>query len=296
MTSSVQLIRFLKTSMNLNKLGLLISKQVGTAQAFAPWAVAFQKQYPDWKLKIYSADMGASIFKNYGLQVQPLENLEFSTHIDFVLSGTSLDADDENIWSWCRTHHTPSFAFVDQAVNLKERFQTPTKPSHILVPSEDCIFKLDAKFEVVGSPVFDELSKIMRKPVPKLALFASEPSLLEGNIDEKSFAIAQKIIPSDWTLKIQVHPRDSKKRWEKYQVSDYTREEALQSASFMLGMTSMMLQESAFLGIPTLGINPKNPPDLTDLFEKTLHAPAKSQLRSSSIDKITELIFKTLES
>lgn len=213
--------------------------------------------------------------------------------VQCLITGTSLQSEaDSEFWSWAREQSVSSFAFVDQWVNLAQRFEKiQTAPDAILVPEENVVpdiqaLRLGSQIHVVGTPVWDILRKISRdNKVRGLVVFATEPASaaggqeayrsLNGYDDMDSLEMAIRFLTATpradrqkWQLEIKLHPIDNASRVQSklatlsipenvtVSISSKTKKEILEQADFIFGNRSMLLVEASLIGIYVISFQP----------------------------------------
>lgn len=242
-----------------------------------------------------------------------------------LVTGTSAKPEDDALsWRWARRAGVPSVAFVDSWVNYAERFMTTQ--GDWVAPLPDVITVIDAaakgrlieaglpaeRVRVVGSPAFDALVA-RRAPTPPRddgveLLFASQPLAGRGfpsawnehhALDLVIRALETSALGVPITLFLRRHPAESAEvfagRLDRPRPGPVTlrvdarpdRIEAVNSAHAVLGIVSMLLVESQWLGRPALSVQPGGlaPSDLLSLHEvpivhdaTTLNAALRSRL------------------
>lgn len=112
--------------------GIIVTRQAGTAAAFAPLLPVLEAQRPDLDLTLYCYPGSDEFAGNVAHTVRHIkdfadarDSLARLGQVEFVLTGTSEHvADDCAWWSWARQRGIRSTGFVDQWVNYWQRFTT----------------------------------------------------------------------------------------------------------------------------------------------------------------------------
>ena len=186
---------------------MVVARQPGTASAFVP--VLRRLRGIDPEPVVFACPLALAVFEREGLRGHAVESFEDAAAVlarigrpSCVLTGTSLDvADDARWWAYASDSGARSVAFVDQWVNVWQRFALDrTGPPRLdLLPDviavidrhvRDRLVALGAapdRVVVTGSPAIDLLSPppagggdSVRSLVgagdgESLVLFASEP-------------------------------------------------------------------------------------------------------------------------
>ncbi len=278
----------------------LISRQVGTAYPFVEFSQFLTAN--GFKVKNFAY---ASSFAPYQAGGVPYEIVtSFDDYIKLagqvprvLMTGTSLEVtDDAKYWNYAKDNRISSIAWVDQPINLKERF-TAGKPSVVLANDQHTLAHLieigiveDAR--CYGSPYLSSMSKrIQRESVEKNAIFfASEPyfenrsdylirakspnRLKFGFDDIDSLLLATELINKQTQLTgealkifVRPHPCDNTSRLMEayltaggkktdFEFTNLDKEQILERVPVVFGMRSMFLFEAASLGIPTVSLQP----------------------------------------
>jgi len=163
--------------------GLVISRQVASAQAFKAWlAESSTRETFDLDFKVYppsAKDLSGAPVEKFQ---EPLQSY------DFLITGTSLEAkDDAQWWAWARSKKIPSIAYVDQWINYEERFSKEVLPDFIFVTDETAkkmmenVLPSGPEIIVTGSPALNyirEFWKLHKKETQQQTTvnFATEPT------------------------------------------------------------------------------------------------------------------------
>lgn len=207
-----------------------------------------------------------------------------------ILTGTSAEAEaDAYYWRAAREHKIESIAYLDQWVNIDQRFLGFTQdgwPDHLAVMDAHdeklarAIAPDGVQVHMTGSPALDRIKReVVRlrvngiKAEPSRFVFATEPiANLEtyrfenGFCDEDSFELLVALMrvhhPSA-TLVMRLHPRDSRARWLPKLPADIriewdneTRASCLAHAGKVFGMRSFFLLEALAAGVPVVSLQP----------------------------------------
>ncbi len=277
----------------MKKRGLLVSRQIATARAFAAW-LAEPSVQDQFELTLLYYPPSTEAVNRLSIPKKPVHSFETpdSHAYDFILTGTSAQSeDDAKYFAWARQHGITSFAFVDQWINYSLRFVTAHLPDHVLVVDKiaatECMEEVPGSYEVhaAGSPALSALQDFwkqhQRKPHHARHLyFATEPiSLKDGDAEYLSIHgindltafehLARHIEEhqSDkWTVSLLLHPIDRIDRWQHWlnqnttfknmalNVTNFSKNEVLCHADLIAGMRSFLLLESGLLGLPTLSL------------------------------------------
>jgi hypothetical protein len=264
------------------KKGLIVSRQVASAQAFKAWmSEPLTNEIFLLDVMVYPPSLG---------HIKGTEISQFTLpagDYDFLLCGTSLEAYDDSKWfEWARSKGIPSIAYVDQWVNYSARFRKDMLPDYILVTdkvaAEDLKRELntDLKVIVAGTPALNYIKDFWathrRNPKSEIIIyFATEPttpeySLQHGLTDLNQLDHLIETFRSDSrvSIKVKPHPSDSIERLIKYEklITSESKNEVFENASILAGMRSMLLFEASLLGIPVLSlqIGRKTKSSLTD--------------------------------
>lgn len=278
----------------------LISRQVGTAYPFVEFYKLFVANGYLVKNYIYASSIGPYQKANIPYEIISCFDEYLKLTDDdpcIIMTGTSLEVDDDTrYWIHANTKSCASIAWVDQPINLSERFSFG-RPNIVLANDqhtlnhlfgigmvEDCI--------CFGSPYLHALSKkIKRNSLKNKTLyFASEPyfenrsdylvrskspnRIKYGFDDVDALIYAHKLLTQNqtmtgefWNILVRPHPCDniirlneafsqSSGRAARLTFTDLEKEEILEVAPIVMGMRSMFLFEAASLGIPTISLQP----------------------------------------
>jgi hypothetical protein len=277
----------------------IVSRQIGTAEAFSPLIECLKKQLSEEKVKVFAYPESMDTLKGFSpFLVNSFQEAEKSLvqfKPDLVVTGTSAKVSDDLLyWDWAQQTNTESVAYIDQWVNLKERFFSNGKlhsSDKVAVVDENIKkniseFGIDNKnIFVVGNPLLEnkKIRKFEKKSTYS-ACFVTEPIVTEvgdenfkkkhGYLDVDSFQMAVDSLSqfatnsnTEWNLLVKIHPRDQKDRFEKIitslqpsiqiKITDFSKEDIFASVDLVMGMTSMFLLESSQMGIPTVSFQPQ---------------------------------------
>jgi hypothetical protein len=269
----------------------LVARQPGTLNAFE----ILRKHLLRQGCRVEAFNLSAKESHADFVTVSDLRDFQnrISSDAGCLITGTSLDSEaDSTFWAWARQHSIPSFAFIDQWVNLGARFEkAKTHPDHLLVPEKIIVpeiesLRLPSKIHVVGTPVWDVLRKLSRaSKIPGLVTFATEPASmtggqeayrqLNGYDDMQSLELALKCLGNqpradrkEWQFEIKLHPIDQLSRVQnalaqfeipknvRISFSEKNKKEMLEQSEFVFGNRSMLLVESSLVGAFVISFQP----------------------------------------
>ena len=207
-----------------------------------------------------------------------------------ILTGTSAEAEaDAYYWRVARKHKIESIAYLDQWVNIDQRFPDATPsgwPDHLAVidAHDEKLARMIApdsvQIHITGSPALDRIKREVDrlraseiKADPNRFVFATEPvtnlelyRLENGFCDEDSFDLLVALMRSHHPsaiLVMRLHPRDSRERWLpklpadiKFEWDSETRANCLAHAGKVFGMRSFFLLEALAAGVPVVSLQP----------------------------------------
>ncbi|NEX59658.1 hypothetical protein [Noviherbaspirillum galbum] len=284
--------------------GIIIVRQAGSAAALLPVADELAESEPDCHLTVIAFPPSASTCREiarradrYALHVVQDEDearARFHEQIDnasFLLTGTSAEAEaDAYYWREARKRGVENFGYLDQWVNIEQRFPGMTRddwPDHLAVLDEHDL-KMAASIapegvalHVSGSPALANIQRQVKalreagiQAEPARILFATEPAAdldayraINGFNDEDSFDWAVELVRRRHpgaTLVLRLHPRDGRERWLPRLPGDVSvvwdelsRAESLARAGLVLGMRSFFLLEAHACAIPVISLQPQ---------------------------------------
>jgi len=207
-----------------------------------------------------------------------------------IITGTSAEAEaDAYYWRAARKHKVESIAYLDQWVNIDQRFLGFTQegwPDHLaVIDTHDerlarAIAPDSVQIHITGSPALDRIKREVDrlrvngiKADPNRFVFATEPvtnlelyRLENGFCDEDSFDLLVALMrfhhPSA-ILVMRLHPRDGRERWLPKLPADIriewdneTRANCLAHAGKIFGMRSFFLLEALAAGVPVVSLQP----------------------------------------
>ena len=214
---------------------------------------------------------------------------------DFILTGTSLKvAEDAKYWNWAELNSIPSLAYLDSRVNYKERFSVDNLFDRVpnIIGVADELIKKRLKEEglrkniikVLPQPRFDDLIRESLNKTDQaskhITIFTNPSYIGEGseedNVGYNSQDSLTQIIncfkrinnKKKLTSKIYIkfHPRESIKMYPKIDIQDLKKKglnidvsnsnSLIFSSNLVVGFTSIVLLDSAVLGIPTVSYQP----------------------------------------
>jgi hypothetical protein len=200
---------------------------------------------------------------------------------DVVVTGTSMSATlERDWWQRAKTRGIPSLAAVDAPMNLAARFIGSVLPTRIAVPDDDCRAPIglpDACFVTVGQPHLQRQRDRLRRRraarqehQPPLIVFFSEPHDGDRTPFTQPFdqfmaadMLRGALAKCPARLVVQPHPRENSQRWKAWVTQGGvpatvggTTGDLLVAADLVTGITTMVLVEAAFGGIPVGRIAP----------------------------------------
>lgn len=248
---------------------LIVISQVGTANAFRPFY-----QSKNFRFKILVYPNVCDFLDKLNVEYEIIEEFNHSylekinPKIILCASG-SLEKNKFNItnfWIEAKRLGIPSFVYVDNWVNYKNRFTMnedwDALPDKILVIDEtmsSAYKELGISpdlLEIVGNPAFDDLVKINPIKETNNLLFVSEPFFENNpNQDFSQYNVLNEIIDNvnNYNLKVRLHPREDKKTFqEKFSkpiiFSEESNYEAIEWSSKVIGLQSIFNYEAALAG------------------------------------------------
>ncbi len=232
----------------MKRLAHVVSRQSGSAYPLVDLALILRRN--GWQIQCFAYQHSENIFTKADLSpllISSFEDYQGKSHAppDLLLTGTSIEApDDQKFWHFAKQSKIKSIAWVDQPINLKERFHGAEEslPGLILANDvETCkalkSMGLAATVKFIGSPHLRTLQKSLKRTVDKFSVyFATEPttlddsSILEREISEyrrvngfddlDSYLMASQLVKQvrgktgePWRLYVKLHPRDSENRF-----------------------------------------------------------------------------------
>ncbi|AUN96836.1 hypothetical protein C0V70_01690 [Bacteriovorax stolpii] len=272
--------------MHLSKVGFVL-KQAGTANALLPLIEKLKDE--GVSVDVLAYERAAQMCAKKGFAFAKIS--EFSgavTHFQksspqVVITGTSLQSEDDGkLWAGLHLANIRTIAYVEQWCNLLERFdKVKTLPDQVWVIDETALKRLvdifptlAEKTKISGSPAL-EVSKSFTieeiKKRNKTAFFISQPmreddgqTSFQGYSQFHNFKLLKKTLSSDWKLKIFLHPIDTKSDWMKFvapsELSDVDfvengdKNSLMEEAGLIVGLTSILLVETAAAGLPTVSL------------------------------------------
>jgi hypothetical protein len=212
---------------------------------------------------------------------------------DVVVTGTSMSATlERDWWQRAKTRGIPSLAAIDAPMNLAARFAGAVLPTRIAVPDDGCRAPVglpDDCFVTVGQPHLQrQRNRLQRRRAarredrPPLIVFFSEPH----DSDRTPFAqpfdqfmaadvLRDALEKCPARLVVQPHPREDGRRWQAWAAQAGTpaaiggaTEDLLIAADLVIGITTMVLVEAAFGGIPAGRIAPSGHRGINPLLDR----------------------------
>ena len=276
---------------------LVVAREPGAASALAPVA----RQCSATVIAFHSA---IAVFEREGIDTLRPESDDAPgfadeciarMHPDVVLTGTSrreLAPRDHAWWRAARAYGIPSVALLDHWLGYTERFSAAQPfdavPGIIAVMDDYARDRLvalgahDTTIVVTGQPALDSAMAMRlgdREPDARVALFVSEPIAADlGNArgyDENTVLgiLLHALDGTPWRLVVKPHPREladcrpERSEGPAFLPSTLSGREAIASANVVVGMTSVLLLESALAGLPVLSIQPASREPWTDHFQ-----------------------------
>lgn len=206
---------------------------------------------------------------------------------DVLVTGTSQsDRFERDAILWAKQQGIPSIALIDYWANYRQRFQASDVPNaELILPDlitaidEECAREMmedglpESRIRVVGQPYFSwliERKKPLKQQVqlPQFLFFASQPNANEVEILQTLIEVLSDYKPLKQLL-VRFHPRQgqcpaSLKLLERsglpFAIDESTDVlSTLRQQDCVLGITSTILIEAAFMGIPVgsivIGVN-----------------------------------------
>lgn len=224
---------------------LLVSRQFGTAYAFAPLA-KFLENSTDIKFKIVGLEESWQVYSELGINFLRSSNeevLDTVQNFDLVITGTSNNVlADSTIWHECLKKGVECAAFIDQWINLWPRFTWPKEnvqkfnllPQKVIAIDEFAKADLQEhgcpadRIIVAPSPALDLISSFSHPSKPadrKYILFVSTPFDIHTGRDELSLIIFEQFLKACMAnmqqikekkkhIKVRLHPREKIKKWQ----------------------------------------------------------------------------------
>lgn len=273
---------------------LLFSRDPGGANTLIPLISPFKKK--SYRVLLYGKDRALDQYKKFGFSGKIFSNKDIKAflkklHPDIIITGTSgTDMTEKNIWVEARKLNIPTFAILDQWMNIEKRFSVRFIPDTIFVMDElvkNDLIKRDIKkpqIIVSGQPYFEFILKhkshiYKKKSVNNFIItFVSEPLLAVYNDDlgyteysilkyllDTLYTIA-KFCPKHIKLVIKLHPNDEDEKYSSVMDKMYSTTmkivvdhasnswDCIKQSDLVCGMTSMVLLESVLLGVPILSV------------------------------------------
>jgi len=216
-----------------------------------------------------------------------------SYQLDLVITGTSLEDDYERyVWEACNKIGLASYAFIDQWMNIEERFGTLEKvyPQTVLAIDMEMRKTLlglglaKNKIKVIGHPYFEYLTKkyklrFQQKSEMKVKrlLFLSQPiwqfyqtdlGYTEYDIFKHLLQVMEevnKVVTQKVQVVLRLHPKEDRELFLE-QFTDAYRHQAfaldkeeqieasIEQSDYIVSMFSTGLLEGALMGKPILSI------------------------------------------
>lgn len=272
-----------------------VARQAGSAYPLGEIAKILLSS--GFRVQVFSLEYATPVLMKAGLNPTPIscsaDYLQLDLQPDLIFTGTSAEAQDDSLlWKWAKEKEVPALAWLDQPINLHQRFtangKTVCLPSHIFANDSRTLnafreSKIPIASDCFGSPYLTELKKhILRGAVDnRLAVFASEPTPPEyasehGMTDVEAFRLATKFVEQlrahtdpKWRLGVHLHPRDNPEQFLNRLGRPLDTQDAprfmtdnkisiLNSAAIILGMRSMLLYEASSIGVPTFSFQPNS--------------------------------------
>lgn len=269
-----------------SKVGFVL-KQAGTANALLPLIGKLMEL--GVSVEVLAYERAAYICSKLGICAGKIsEAHEALTYfknnpVSFVITGTSLQSkDDGKLWAGLHQLNLQSIAYVEQWCNLHERFDgVEMLPDSVWIIDEIAsarllmeIPSLTGKIKVAGSPALEVKTFYTQDEIKKrekLAYFISQPmreddgkTSFQGYSQFYNFSLFEKALGEDWKVKVFLHPIDKKADWlnhfsEKQLkniefIENGDKTELMKKAGLIVGLTSILLVETASAGLPTISL------------------------------------------
>jgi hypothetical protein len=162
---------------------VLVAREAGSANALIP--VIDELRGEGLGICAIGLEQAAKMFREAAIEhvavagmASALAVLErLSPRPNFVLSGTSLKADDDALlWAWAQRRHLPLLAFVDHWINPWVRFSslaTAAAPRYGLLPEKVAVINSEVKQEMVVGGC--DAARILVTGHPQLQRLARQP-------------------------------------------------------------------------------------------------------------------------
>jgi hypothetical protein len=268
------------------KFGFVL-KQTGTANALLPLIVRLKDLGISVDVLAYNRAAFACL--NSGVQVETITKAQEALNyfknnpVALVITGTSLQStDDGKLWAGLKKLNLKSIAYVEQWCNLRERFDgVDVLPDFIWIIDDTAAKRLArdipssaGKIKIVGSPAIEvksyyELDEIRKRD--KTVYYISQPmrdddgkTSFHGYSQFYNFAIFKKALIKEWKIKVFLHPIDNRTNWlnhfSEVELKDIefieqgNKTELMGKAGLVVGLTSILLVETATAGLPTVSL------------------------------------------
>jgi hypothetical protein len=282
---------------------LIMTRQVGSVSVLEP--ILQEYIVNNWDYKIVAFDESVFAWKQRSFEVESkYDHLEIKL-FSVILTGTSLHVDlDNELWELGKSFNIPTVGFLDSWVNYSERFTISKKMDS--TPNYIAVFDQKMKIRMLECGIEEERLLVFDKHPRFNSLLKNFNLLKNGNLitiftdpvltnvaDVEKVAgyspynVVKKILlgfkshsknKKGLSIVIKPHPREMPTIYQNIvnslnignfvKVSTNSHQSLLQKSKCVIGMNTIVLLDSAYLGLPTYSFQPNRKLERNDITDR----------------------------